>query len=118
MAYDENLEDRMDEIGLSETLTKKKMFGGIAYLLNGNMCVGIHKDYLVLRLNVEKASDLMENHQFLPFDITGSPMKGWVMIEGSMVEEDIDLEGYMQEAVSFVETLPKKVKKNKKLTSK
>ena len=55
------------------------MFGGLGYLYQGNMCFGIYKESLVLRVSPEKSEELMINEYVTAFDITGKPMKGWVL---------------------------------------
>ena len=77
MAYNVNLEDHIERLAdWLDVVGKKKMFGEIGYLLNGNMCFGIHREFLILRTSKEKADELMKNENFTPFDITGRPMKG------------------------------------------
>ena len=87
--------------------TKMKMFGGIGYLLNGNMVAGIHKDYYILRLGEKNANDALILPKTRLFDITGSPMKGWVMAEEGAFSGD-DLRLWLNKAKKFVETLPAK----------
>ena len=109
MSYNLELEDRIarliDRLG---EIAKKKMFGGIGYLINGNMCFGIYKEFLVLRTSPEKAEELMRSEYVTPFDITGKPMKGWVLVSPDALETDAQLEDMLRIGVSFAETLPKK----------
>ena len=109
MAYNLDLEDRMDRLvdRLGE-ITKKKMFGGVGYLMNGSMCFGIHQEYLIIRTSIEKAEDLLKSEYVTPFDITGKPMKGWVMISPDYVETEEQLLEILELGVSFVKTLPSK----------
>ncbi len=109
MAYYEKLERRISNIVSAwENTGRKKMFGGICYLLNGNMVGGIHKEYLILRLGEEKAVDMLSKPGFKPFDITGRPMKGWVMIAGKDIGDDKLINDYLEEARNFVKSLPSK----------
>jgi TfoX/Sxy family transcriptional regulator of competence genes len=109
MAYNLDLEDKIDrQIGRIGEIAKKKMFGGIGYLINGNMCFGIHKESLVLRTSPEKAEELMRSEYVTPFDITGRPMKGWVLVSPDAVETEDQLLAMLRLGVSFAETLPKK----------
>ena len=79
MAYNIDLEDRIDKLTFQlDDIAKKKMFGGICYLLNGNICFGIHKDSLVLRTSKARSEELLKSEYITPFDITGRPMKGWL----------------------------------------
>ena len=109
MAYNLDLEERIDRLAdrLVE-ITKKKMFGGVGYLFNGNMSFGIHKEYLIIRTSKEKAEDLCKNEYITPFNITGKPMKGWVMISPDYVETDDQLLDMLKLGVNFAETLPSK----------
>ena len=109
MGYNQDLEDRIDS--LKERLgliAKKKMFGGIGYLINGNLCFGIHRESLVLRVSPEKAEQLMKSEYVAPFDITGRPMKGWLLISPDVLETEDQLLDMLTLGVSFTETLPKK----------
>ena len=87
--------------------TQKKMFGGTCYLLNGNMMCGVYKEYLILRLGEEQSQKALELNQVRPFDITGRPMKGWVMVEesGFMGQR---LNQWLEKARKFAESLPAK----------
>jgi TfoX/Sxy family transcriptional regulator of competence genes len=109
MGYNQDLEDRIDLLtGRLGAITKKKMFGGIGYLVNGNMCFGIHKESLVLRIAPEKAGELMKNEYVSAFDITGRPMKGWVMISPDILETEEQLLETLMMGYAFAETLPRK----------
>jgi TfoX/Sxy family transcriptional regulator of competence genes len=98
----DNLKDRFGEI------TKKKMFGGVGYLINGNMCFGIHKEYLIVRTTVEKAEVLLEKEYVAPFNITGRPMKGWLMVSPDYVETEDQLLHMLRFGKEFAEHLPRK----------
>ena len=109
MPYNLDLEYRID--GLTDQLgeiTKKKMFGGVGYLMNGNMCFGIHKEYLIIRTSEEKAEELLKDENIMPFDITGRPMKGWLMVSPDYVETEDELLNVLKLGIDFVEKLPKK----------
>ena len=109
MPYDKGLHERMTGlIDLRQGLVEKKMFGGIGYMLNGNMCVGIWREYLILRLGLEGAEEVLQNEHTKPMDLTGKVMKGWVMVAPEAVAEEDQLEDYMQRAIRFVATLPVK----------
>jgi len=109
VAYNIDLEDRIDKVTpqLGE-ITKKKMFGGIAYLLNGNMCFGIHKDSLVLRTSKERSEVILKSEYITPMDITGRPMKGWVFVSLDVLETEEQLLEMLEIGSSFARTLPKK----------
>lgn len=109
MTFDQDLASRVRPLlagrpGYSE----KRMFGGIAFLLDGNMCVGIWKQYLILRLGQEQGAKALEQPLVKPFDVTGRPMKGWVMVEDSALGDFDTLREWINQAVRFVRTLPRK----------
>ena len=109
MPYNLDLEYRIDLLSdRFGDITKKKMFGGVGYLMNGNMCFGIHKEYLIIRTSIEKAEDLFRSEYVKPFDITGKPMKGWLMVSPDYVETEDQLLEMLRLGLRFVETLPKK----------
>ncbi len=74
MPYSVDIEKMVDEMTSRwKNLEKKKMFGGICYLLKGNMCFGIHKEFLIVRLGAEAAVTELKKKHVRPFDITGRP---------------------------------------------
>ena len=83
------------------------MFVGTGYLINGNMVAGINKDYYILRLGEKNANSAIKSLNARLFDITGRPMKGWIMVEGNNLSND-DLGIWLEKAKKFVETLPVK----------
>jgi hypothetical protein len=89
-------------------IEQRKMFGGVAYLLNGNMCVGVHKDWLIARAGERAAAPLLERAHVRPMDITGKPMKGWIMVGPDGLKRKADLLRYVDAALTFVECLPAK----------
>jgi len=109
MAYDEGLGQRVREL-LADTpdLVEKKMCGGIGFMLRGNMACGIHKDSLVVRVGSERYQEALAKAHARPFDITGRPMNGWVMIAPDALESDADLGEWVQSGVEFALTLPPK----------
>jgi TfoX/Sxy family transcriptional regulator of competence genes len=86
----------------------KKMFGGICHLLNGNMVCGVYKDFLILRLGEEESVRALKQSDTRPFDITGKPMRGWVMVEARGFKTDEKLKSWLIKARTFVKTLPPK----------
>ena len=84
------------------------MFGGIGFLLNGNMLVGVWKDSLIVRLGPDLGDDALKEPHVKEFDITGRAMKGWVLVEPGGVENDDQLNGWIQRAVKFVGKLAAK----------
>src|SRR5262245_12727598 len=109
MAYSESLAARIRQIIVHRRgFTEKKMFGGVGFLLYGNMCVGVWKASLIARLGPEQAAAALSEPNVVEFDITGRPMKGWVMVEANGLETDEQLRAWFEQAAEFVDTLPKK----------
>ena len=109
MPYDLGLAERLNEVTADiPHMEPVKMFGGIGHMLNGNMCVGIYKDFLVLRLGKDKAGPILALPHTKPMDLTGKVMNGWVMVAPDGYEDQTDLEHFVDEAVAFVKTLPPK----------
>jgi hypothetical protein len=112
MAYDATLADRMRPYLLPRPgVTERAMFGGIGFLLHGNMCCGIWKDELIVRMAPEDAAKAFKEKHARPMDVTGTPMKGWVMVSPPGIRKDADLYGWIDRAVAFVSGLPKKAAK-------
>ncbi len=110
MAYSKSLAERVRHlIGRQRGLTEKRMFGGIGFLLYGNLVVAVWLDSLIVRLGIEAANEAMEEPYVKPFDLTGKAMKGWAMIEADGVDCDHQLESWIQRAVAFVRTLDPKM---------
>ena len=108
MGYNQHLEGRiLDIVADWGNVASKKMFGGIGHLINGNMFCGVYKDYLILRLGEEAAKKALAKPFVRPFDITGRPMKGWVMVEEGGFGGH-KLKTWLEQARQFVESLPKK----------
>jgi TfoX/Sxy family transcriptional regulator of competence genes len=108
MAYNEALDERIGEIISGwGNIVPKEMFGGVCYLLNGNIVCGVYKDYLILRLGEEEAALALQNPRVREFDITGRPMKGWVMAEERACTGK-KLEEWLNKARAFVKGLPAK----------
>ena len=111
MAFNEALAQRIRQ-GLAQrkNIREKKMFGGIGFLLNGNLLVGVWKDSLIVRLGLDEAEEALLEPHVRAFDITGKPMKGWVLIAPAGVEGDDQLGGWIQRAMKFVGKLRAKEK--------
>ena len=111
MAYDEGLTRRIREVLdvlQPPELVEKKMFGGIAFMLQGNLACGVLKDELIVRVGPERYKEVINRPYTKPFDITGRPMQGWVMVASDGYESDDALEGWMQQGVEFALSLPAK----------
>ena len=84
------------------------MFGGVGFLLNGNLLVGVWTDSLCGRFGPEQAEEALKEPHVSEFDITGRAMKGWVLVAPEGVEADEQLSAWIQRAVKFVRKLPAK----------
>ena len=115
MAYDEELADRVREIVQeSAEPDERKMFGGVAYMVEGHMCVGVIKENLVLRLGGEEAKKALEDPNVRPMDFTGRPMKNFLYVAAGGTKSEKDLRGWIARGLAFVAGLPpKEPKKNR-----
>jgi hypothetical protein len=87
------------------------MFSGLAFLLNGNMLVGVRKDSLLVRLGPDQSDEALKEAHVSEFQIRGrGTMKGWVVVGLEGVQSDEQLNDWIQRAVKFVGTLPAKEK--------
>lgn len=109
MPYDTTLEERIWKVISKRPGTdRKKMFGGMCHLQNGNMVCGVHRDFLILRLGEDQAAKAFEKPHVRPFDITGKPMKGWVMVAPDGIISMKELERWLEKAFAFTAALPPK----------
>jgi len=109
MAFDANLAARLrDALTGTGGVTEKSMFGGKAFLLNGNMLVGVIQNDLVARIGPERFDAAVARRGVRPFDFSGRPMSGWVMVAAEGCSSDATLGEWVDEALDYVRTLPKK----------
>jgi TfoX/Sxy family transcriptional regulator of competence genes len=112
MAYDETLAARIRQrLARRKNVEEKKMFGGVGFLLKGNLLVGVRKDSLLVRLGPEQSDEALQETHVSEFKITGrGTMKGWVVVSLQGVQNADQLHRWIQRAVKFVRTLPAKEK--------
>jgi TfoX/Sxy family transcriptional regulator of competence genes len=109
MPYNETLATEVRKLlGPRKQLSEKKMFGGVGFLLNGNICCGAWKEYLILRLGDDAARQVLGEEHARPFDITGRPMRGWAMVEPAGWRDASRLHRWITWAVDFTDALPAK----------
>jgi hypothetical protein len=109
MAYDEVLASRIRGVlDQQPGLVEKKMFGGVAFLVQGNMACGVHKNMLMARVGPEAYDETIKYRHTRPFDMTGRPMKGWVLVEPGGITSEADLEEWVKVGLNFALTLPPK----------
>ena len=109
MAYDEDLATRVRaSLATRDDVTERKMFGGIAFMVAGNMCCGLTGEDLMLRLGEDGADAALEQPHTRPMDFTGRPMKGYVYVGPRGTAADDDLRSWVDRALGFATTLPPK----------
>jgi len=109
VAYDEGLATRLlDILGDEAGLATRKMFGGLAILLDGNMAVGVYGDDLLVRTDPRQQDMLLAEPGTRPFDMTSLPMKGWIVVDASMCAEDDDFRRWVSRGVAHARSLPPK----------
>lgn len=109
MPYNEQIEARISTIvSRWKNTDAKMMFGGVCHLIHGHMFCGVYKDFLVLRLGEQPADETLKQPHVKPFDITGKPMRGWIMVEEQGFKSDDRLREWLNHARDFVRTLPSK----------
>ena len=109
MAFNDKLADRIrKQLAGQKGLTEKKMFGGIGFLLNGNMCCGVIGEDLVLRLDPAQTGEALAHKHTRIFDFSGKPMKGWIYVGPKAVETESDLKGWVEIGLKYAASLPSK----------
>jgi len=110
MPYDRAAADRVREALASQRgVVEKAMFGGLGFLLHDHMCVGLWREFLILRIGPDGYEAALSRPFVKEFDITGRPMTGWIMLHPDGFDDDADLRDWIGQAVAFVRTLsPKK----------
>ena len=109
MAYDEKLAQRVRE-SLSEQdgLVEKKLFGGLGFMLRGNLACGVSGDGLIVRVGPDAYGGLIMRPHTRPFISAGRPMKGWLVVEPAGLASDDDLNYWVSLGASFARSLPAK----------
>src|SRR5215475_10133823 len=109
MAFSAILAERIRQaLARRKNVEEKKMFGGLGFLLDGNLLVGVWKESLIVRLGPDQGEEALLQPHVKEFDVTGRPMKNWVLVEPAGVEADDQLSDWIQKAVKFVGKLPPK----------
>jgi hypothetical protein len=110
MAFDEKLAARIrNQLGKKRGLTEKKMFGGIAFLMNGNMSCGVHGTEMIVRLTPDETDAALEQKHTRIFDLSGGrPMKGWILVGGEGLSAEKDLAKWVEMGVKYAASLPHK----------
>jgi TfoX/Sxy family transcriptional regulator of competence genes len=109
MAFDEEFAQRIRKhLAVHKWLTEKKMFGGLAFLLNGNMCCGVHRRELIVRLSPAQTEAALASPHTRIFDLSGRPMKGWILVEPAGLADEPALAKWLRLGTKYAARLPKK----------
>jgi TfoX/Sxy family transcriptional regulator of competence genes len=110
MAYDEGLAERVRRLLEDRSdVEDKRMFGGIAFLVAGNMACGVSGENLMVRVDREESEALIESEPGVRrFDMTGRPMRGWLLVAPEATADDGDLERWVRRGEEFAAGLPPK----------
>ena len=109
MAFSESLAQRVrDLLYPLTTAEEKKMFGGIAFMVSGNMTVGVNQDDLIVRVGLENYETTLGKSAVDLFQPTGKPMAGWITVAPDGYQTDENLKYWIKMALEFVKTLPAK----------
>ncbi|WP_405421367.1 TfoX/Sxy family protein [Streptomyces erythrochromogenes] len=109
MTYDQGLAQRVRErLGGLDGVTEMRMFGGIGFLLHGNMVLAVSGDELTARVGPQGTERALTRREARPTDFTGRPMRGWVTIGGPSLVEDPVLDHWVTTATVFAASLPPK----------
>lgn len=109
MAYDEKVAERVRKaLAGRKGIAEKKMFGGVAFLVHGNMAVGVHGAELIVRLEPNDAAKALKEPGARIFDMTGRPMKGWLFVGAAGQRDEATFAAWVARAVAHAASLPKK----------
>lgn len=109
MAYDPGVAQRLREaLQERQDIREKKMFGGLAFLLGGNMCCGVVGDEIMVRVGAEAYEAALNHPHARKMDFTGQPLRGFVYVAAEGIEDDEELEDWVQRGVDFAASLPPK----------
>jgi TfoX/Sxy family transcriptional regulator of competence genes len=109
VAFDADLADRIrHQLSRRRNFTEKKMFGGICFLLNGNMCCGVLRNELIIRVRPGEREAILQERYTRVFDFSGRPSKNMVYVGTKALEKDAELKRWLQITLEYVRSLPPK----------
>ena len=109
MAYDSDVADRIRaRIGPRPELTEREMFGGIAFMINGNMAVGTSGEELMVRVGKEAHDEIVARPGARTFDMGARPMKGWISVTADGYDSNEEFGYWVDQGVAYAESLPAK----------
>jgi len=112
MAFDEDLANRVRKIlAKVDGVSEKKMFGGLCFLINGNMALGLANDDLMIRVGPESYEKMLAKPNVRKMDFTGKPLKGFLYVGTKGTDSDKDLKKWVSRSIEFAMSLPPKDKK-------
>lgn len=109
MPFDSSLAARIRKrLGKRAGLTEKQMFGGLAFLVNGNLCCGVHGHEMIVRIDPADSDRALGERHVRPFDMTGRPMKGWILVGPAGLKSSAALAKWVRVGLAYAGTLPPK----------
>ena len=120
MSYNESLTNRIREVFslTHKNVEEKKMFGGLCFMVNDKMCVGVEQERLMVRLDPEKYDEVIQKEGCTPMDFTGKPMKGFVFVDVNVLRTKKQLEYWIKLALEYNAIAKASKKKGSKTTGK
>ena len=109
MPYDEILADRVEALLKSKrSVTKRKMFGGLCFMVNGNMACGVERNKLVVRVGPGNYENFLKQEYVRKMDFTGKPLKGFIYVMPGGLRRTDSLQKWVDKGIQFARSLPKK----------
>ncbi len=109
MAFNEDLAARVRQVLIErDGYSERKMFGGLCFMLHGNMACGIVRDLLIVRVGPQRYAEALEQPHAAVFDFTGRPMTGWVQVSPAGWAQDASLASWVRQGVDYALSLEPK----------
>ena len=109
MVYNKDLAQKIRDVLREEPgFIEKHMFGGIGFMIHGNMACGVNKDDLIVRVGPDQYEDALAEAHTRVFDMTGRPMRGWIVVTSKGYEASSDLKDWVDRGITFAKSLPPK----------
>ena len=109
MAYDEGLAQRIrEELGTTAGVVEKRMFGGVGFMVQGNMACGVHGQEMIVRVGPDEHPKALKKAHVRAFDLTGKPMAGWILVKPEGIASDKDLAYWVKLGAQYAGSLPAK----------
>ena len=109
MPVDHALAERVRQLVSSTPgFSEKRMFGGLAFLINGNMGLGVHASELIVRINPAETDTALAKPGVRIFDLSGRPMKGWLLVSSDVLSDKKALASWANRGIEYARSLPAK----------